>query len=146
MNFEYFRDNTLIIHRASVFKWQDYTFGNGDSKDKFWITLNCKINEFPINAILPTSKYDKRYYSKAQSLRDTIVLEANESQFFPRKTLIDLKNIIQQEESEVRDAFEDEYLVYLGELEESIMQKIETAIRNSEILEPFKISEYLCEE
>jgi hypothetical protein len=62
MNFDDLLRGHLLIHRASVFKWFDYTFGNGDSKDKFFITLNCSINDFPINAVLPTSQHDNHLY------------------------------------------------------------------------------------
>lgn len=146
MTFDQLAGGNLIIHRASVFKWFDYTFGNGDIRDKFWITLNCSINDFPINAVLPTSQHDNHYYSKAENMIDTVVLKPNESEFFDRKTIIDLKKIIHKEESEVRNAYDDEYLVYLGDLESEIMDRIEQTIRVSDEIDPFKIAEYLCDE
>ena len=145
MNFDDLLRGHLLIHRASVFKWFDYTFGNGDSKDKFFITLNCSINDFPINAVLPTSQHDNHHYSRPANMIDTVILEANESRFFNKKTIIDLKNIIYKEEEEIRNAYEDEYLIYLGDLEREIMERIESTIRNSDEIEPFKIAEYLCE-
>ena len=147
MDFSQYLDNHLIIIRASVFKWENFDFNGCEApKDKFFITLNCKINEFPVNAILPTSQYNKYYYSKKESLIDTVLLEPNESRFFHLKTIIDLKNIIQKEEDEIHSAFNSEFLIYLGELEDEIFKRIENTIRNSDLIDPFKISEYLCED
>lgn len=146
MTFDQLVGGNLIIHRGSVFKWFDYTFGDGDTRDKFWITLNCSINDFPINAVLPTSKHDNHYYSKSEHMIDTVVLEPNESEFFDKKTIIDLKKIIHKEESEIRNAYDDQYLMYHGDLESEIMDKIEKTIRDSEEIDQFKILEYLCEE
>ena len=94
MTFDQLAGGNLIIHRASVFKWFDYTFGNGDIRDKFWITLNCSINDFPINAVLPTSQHDNHYYSKAENMIDTVVFKPNESEFFVSKKIIDINKII----------------------------------------------------
>ena len=44
------------------------------------------------------------------------------------------------------NAYDDEYLVYLGDLESEIMDRIEQTIRVSDEIDPFKIAEYLCDE
>jgi len=64
MDFQALCENMLIIERCTVFMWQEYVFQDtGEERDKYWVTLNCKINDFPINVILPTSKYGNHYYS-----------------------------------------------------------------------------------
>ena len=126
--------------------WREYPFEDEDnSKDKYWITLNCKINDFPINAVLPTSQWSNHYYSKADNMLDTVVLEAHESQFFNKKTIIDLKNIVLEDEEQVKDGIECGLLNYLGELESNLFQRIEVAIQNAITLSNFDKKEYLCQ-
>ena len=105
-------ENSLIIHRCTIFKWEEYLFQDtGEIKDKYWITLNCKLNEFPINVILPTSQWDNHYYSKKNHMIDCVIIERGESKYFnAEKTILDLKNIISEEEHKVREAFEDGFL------------------------------------
>jgi len=54
MDFTALMENTLMIERCTVFMWEDYIFQDtGEQSDrKYWVTLNCKINDFPINVIL----------------------------------------------------------------------------------------------
>ena len=126
--------------------WHEYPFEDADSsKDKYWITLNCKINDFPINAVLPTSQWDNHYYLKEENMIDTVILEANESKFFNKKTIVDLKNIVSEDEERVNEGIECNMLNYLGELESTLFQRIEEAIRNAITLSPFDKKEYLCQ-
>ena len=128
--------------------WHEYPFedDNDNSKDKFWITLNCEINGFPMNAVLPTSQYTNHYYTREENLIDTVIFEANESQFFYKKTIIDLKNIILEEEEQIREGIEQNFLKYLGELEPHLFQRIEKTIQNAITLSFFDKQEYLCKE
>ena len=149
MSFQSLLENTLVITRGSVFKWYEYEFSADsneyETRDKFWITLNCKINDFPINAVLPTSQYDNHYYSNAVHMIDTVVINRGESVYFNAdKTIIDLKNIIEEDEYLIREAYEADYLTYLGNLEPDLLTRIENAIQNAQELDLFKIDEYLC--
>lgn len=139
-------ENSLIIHRCTIFKWEEYRFQDtGEIKDKYWITLNCKLNEFPINVILPTSQWDNHCYSKKNHMIDCVIIERGESKYFnAEKTILDLKNIISEEEHKVREAFEDGFLCELGSLENNLVERLEKAINDSETLEPFFIDELLC--
>ncbi|MEA2029264.1 MAG: hypothetical protein U9N49_09870 [Campylobacterota bacterium] len=148
MDFQALIENTLIIQRFTVFRWQDYYFANtGTTKDKYWITLNCKINDYPINVILPTSQYNNHHYANPTSLIDCVIIKKGESQYFDSpQTILDLKNIITEEESLIKEAYEEGFLCALGELESTICQKIEETIENSELLEPYIIQKLLCKE
>lgn len=142
-------DLTHIIHikRGSVYKWYEYPFEDNDTaKDKYWITLNCEINGFPMNAILPTSQWNNHYYLREENMIDTIVFEANESQFFNKKTIIDLKNIVLEEEEQVKEGIKENFLKYLGELETNLFQRIEKAIEYAITISNFDKQEYLCQE
>jgi hypothetical protein len=149
MTFQSLLDNNIYITRGSVFKWFEYEFSADNSqyetKDKYWITLNCKVNDFPINAVLPTSQYNNHYYSNPAHLIDTVIFEKGESQYFnSKKTIIDLKNIIEEDEYIIKEAYEAKYLIHLGDLEPELLTKIEEVIRNSDEIDLFKINEYLC--
>lgn len=139
-------ENSLIIHRCSVFKWEEYRFNTGEIRDKYWITLNCKLNEFPINVILPTSQWDNHYYNKENHMIDCLVIKGGESQYFnAEKTILDLKNIISEEEHKVREAFEYGFLCELGPLEDNLVERLEKAIKDAETLDQFFIDELLCQ-
>ncbi len=139
-DFKALMENSLIIHRCTVFHWKDYQFSDtGEYKDKYWLTLNCKINEFPINVILPTSQHDNHYYSNQINLIDCVIIEKNESKYFNKeKTILDLKNIIREEE------YEDGFLIEQGPLEGNLCTRLESAIENAETLEDYLIAELLC--
>lgn len=146
MNFTALLESSLTIHRCTVFKWEEYRFQDtGELRDKYWITLNCKINDFPINVILPTSQYDNHYYSNPKHLIDCVIIDKNESKYFnAEKTILDLKNIVTEEEHRVREAFENGYLIECGALEDNLVERLEKAIEDSETLDPFFIDELLC--
>ena len=146
MDFQALCENMLIIERCTVFIWEDYTFQDtGEERDKYWVTLNCKINDFPINVILPTSKYANHHYSNPINLRDCVIINRGESRHFQAdKTILDLKNIIKEEKWKIKYAYEDGFLRELGALEDGICKRIEKVIEDSELLEPYKIDELLC--
>lgn len=145
MNVSDIIDAQVHIKRGSVYLWHQYPFTNSkDVKDKYWITLNCLVNDFPINAILPTSQWDNHYYTKKDNRIDTVIFEKNESEFFKKKTVIDLKNIIFEEESRVREGIENNFLKYQGLLEDNLFKRIEEAIRGAVTLSKIKKNEYLC--
>ena len=146
MDFQALVENTLIIERCTVFMWEDYTFSDtGEKRDKYWVTLNCKINDFPINVILPTSKYGNHHYSNPINIMDCVIINRGESKYFSAdKTILDLKNIVKEEEWSIKLAYEDGYLRELGALEDAICRRVEKTIEDSELLEPYKIDELLC--
>ena len=109
------------------------------------LTLNCKINDFPISVILPTSKYGNHYYSNPINLKDCVIINQGESKYFnAEKTILDLKNIVKEEEYIIKEAYEDGFLIKLGPLEEHLCLRLEQAIKNSELLEQYVINELLC--
>ena len=141
-------DDILHIERGSIYYWTEYHFNENeeDNRNKYWITLNCKVNDFPMNIVLPTSQVDKSYYDNPQNMRDTIVIEATESKYFHKKTLIDLKNIIHERQTIIEEAWEAGYLKYEGKLESYLFERIEHAIQNAITLSPMNKKEFLCEE
>lgn len=141
-------ENSLIIHRCTVFKWEEYRFQDtGEIRDKYWITLNCKLNEFPINVILPTSQYDNHHYSNPKHLIDCVIINKGESQYFnAEKTILDLKNIVTEEEYKIREAFEGNYLFECGPLEDKLVKRLEKTIEEAQTLDPFFIDQLLCRE
>ncbi len=48
----------LIIQRGSLFHWENYEFEDNSKKNKYFIALNCKIQDSEINLVLPTSKIE----------------------------------------------------------------------------------------
>lgn len=145
ISFSSLLEESLLIERCTVFHWDRYEFSTGQIKDKFWVTLNCKINDFPIKVVLPTSQYDNYHYSITEHLEDCVIIEKGESIYFNAdKTILDLKNIISEDEYKIRIAYEDEFLVKLGPLEPEICARIEKKIEESELLDPFIIDELLC--
>lgn len=145
-NFNALIENTLIIYRCTIFHWKDYQFSDtGEYKDKYWLTLNCKINEFPINIILPTSQYDNHHYSHDINLVDCVIIEKGESQYFNKeKTILDLKNVIKEDEYKIRTGYEEGFLVELGPLEDNLCSRLEKAIEDSDTLDEYEIDELLC--
>ena len=95
--------------------------------------------------MLPTSQWNNHYYSKEDNMIDTIILEASESKFFKKRTIIDLKNIVLEDEEQVKEGIECNLLKYLGELEPTLFQRIEEAIKNAITLSNFDKKEYLCQ-
>jgi len=145
VNFEDLIGVQVHITRGSVYLWHEYPFVDSDDvRDKYWITLNCEINDFPINAVLPTSQWNNHYYSREENLIDTVIIDKNESSFFAKKTVIDLKNILIEDEIRIRDGIENNFLQYKGELESEIFSRIENAIQSAITLSPIDKNEYLC--
>lgn len=141
-------DDVLHIVRGSIYYWTQYRFKENeeDSRNKYWVTLNCKVNDFPMNIVLPTSQVDKSYYDNPDNMRDTVVIEANESEYFHKKTFIDLKNIVYEHQTTIEEAWDAGYLKYQGNLEGYLFDRIENAIRNAITLSPMDKKELLCEE
>jgi hypothetical protein len=73
-------------------------------------------------------------------------VKPEESQFFSKKTILDLKNIQWVEETTIYQALQKGKLTYQGTLEETIIQELESAIRNAETLSLRDIKILLCEE
>lgn len=148
MNFASLLENSLLVHRCTVFKWLEYEFEDTiETRDKYCITLNCRLNEFPINIILTTSRYDNHYYSKPEHMIDCVVINSQESRYFnAEKTILDLKNIILEDESKIREAYENGFFIECGPLEHNLVVRLEQAIENSELLDPYKINKLLCKD
>ena len=141
-------DDVLHITRGSIYYWIDYAFNENeeDNRNKYWITLNCTVNDFPINVVLPTYQGDNHYYNNQENMKDTVIIEANESEFFYKKTIIDLKKITHESNTKIEEAWNEGYLKYRGNLEEHLFLRIENAIRNAITLSPIDKKEFLCEE
>ena len=141
-------DDILHITRGSIYFWENHAFNENeeDNRNKYWITLNCKVNDFPINVVLPTSQNNNWYYSNLNNMIDTVVIEASESEYFFKKTIIDLKNITHESKDNIEEAWDLGYLKYHGSLEVDLFGRIEAAIRNAITISPMDKKEYLCEE
>ncbi len=140
----------FLVYRWGVYHWTDFRFQDGSSKNKFWIALVCKIidpkdgSEVKIPSLIPTSQWEK-YENHPNRLIDTVILEPGESQFFPKKTILDLKNIQWVREKDLYIAIHTGRLTFKGTLEEDICRKVEHAIREAETLSPRDIRVLLCE-
>lgn len=134
-----------IILRGSIYHWKSYQFEDGSFKDKYWLALTCTINGKPIYAVLPTSQY-KHYKNNKVMLHDTVIIEDNESEYFSKKTIIDLKNIREENKSNLDKAISDGKFTYIGQLEQSIMDKIKEAITNAYTLPRQVIDNLTCDD
>lgn len=132
-----------IIVRGSIYLWKSYNFEDGTSKDKYWLALTCTINGNPIYGVLPTSQY-KHYKHDESRCYDTVIIEKNESEHFTKKTIIDLKNIRKENKSTLDDAINTGKFIYIGLLEESIMDKIKDTIENAYTLSQELIDDLTC--
>lgn len=134
-----------IISRGSVYLWKMYDFEDGGkAKDKYWLALTCVVNGSPIYAVLPTSQYDKHYKFNPDNCHDIVIIEVGECQYFPKKTVIDLKNIREENSIKLQNAIENARFTYIGQLEQNIMDRIADAIENAYTLPQALIETLTC--
>ena len=100
-------------------------------------------SEEEIPALLPTSQVDKY---EGNRFIDTVLITKGESRFFGKDTIIDLKNIQWDMECVIKQAIRDGKLKHIGMLEDNIISRIETAIRNAITLSQMDIRTLLCDE
>jgi len=134
----------FFIQRFGVYHWESFEFEDNTKKDKYFIALNCKLNDREIALVLPTSQIDK-YQKIVSRLIDTIIITSSESNFFKKDTLIDLKNIKYFEAVAIYEAGEKGKINYLGLLEEELIKRIEKAIKEAITLSPKIKKQLLCE-
>jgi len=140
----------FLIQRWGVYHWKVFRFKDGSMRDKFCIALVCKtyipenesLEEIPF--ILPTSQWEK-YERNPNWLVDTVILNPNESKFFPKKTILDLKNIQMVERKILKNAVKNGRLTFKGLLEEDICKKVEEGIKKAKTLSPLIKELLLCE-
>jgi len=135
----------IFLQRFGVYHWQTFTFSDGSERDKYFIALNCTLKDQQIPLVLPTSRYEK-YHGNEIYLRDTVVIEGMQSEYFHRKTVIDLKNIQHLTKINIEQAIQNGKVNYLGLLEDQFCQEIEQVIENSMLLSPVAIAQLLCRE
>jgi len=133
----------FFIQRFGVYHWESFEFEDHTKKDKYFITLNCKLSDIEIALILPTSQIEK-YQKFKNRLIDTITIKANESKFFKKDTLIDLKNIKYFEAIVIYEAVEKGKINYLGLLEKNLCNRIEKAIKEAITLSNKIKKQILC--
>jgi len=136
----------ILIVRGGVYHWQAFQFEDQTQRDKFFISLNCEINSAPFWLVLPTSQYEKHYQGQPQRLVDTFVLEPLESQLFPKKTVIDMKNLKDVCPNELQNAINQQKVSYVGLLEKPILERLEQTIEQAYTLSPTLIDQLLCRE
>lgn len=132
----------FIINRFGVYHWTNFLFEDGTSKDKYFISLNCTIDDQDILVVLPTSQFDKKYKDSDYYLQDTVIIEADTSIYFDKKTVIDFKNIKTVNHQNINENLVN----YKGLLEKDIIKEIETTIANSKLLTDKQIKTLLCKE
>ena len=131
----------MFINRFGVYRWSEYVFEDNSTRDKYWISLTCKIDQKEYHAILPTSKVEKHKFNTI----DAYIIEAGKSQYFKSSTLLDFKKIKINKKEDINSAFKDDKFSYLGLLEESIQNDIKDLITNAETLSQNLINTLLCE-
>jgi len=135
-----------IISRGSIYLWKMYDFEDGgEPKDKYWLALTCIVNGSPIHAVLPTSQYDKHYKYNPDNCYDTVVIEVGECEYFSKKTVIDLKNIREENPDKLKSAIEGSRFFYVGQLEKTIMDRINDAIEDAYTLPSYLIDALTCD-
>ena len=148
MSVQSLTENILFIKRFSVFYWVDYQFHDGsEERNKYIITLNCLVNEFPLTIILPTSKDNGAFYSNPANLIDCVTINIGESEFFTYKdnnTIIDLRNINTEDQSIIEAVHGEGELQFQGILEQELQDRITKAIESSLTIEEYLIDKYLC--
>lgn len=132
----------LFVNRFGVYHWKEYMFEDQTTKDKYWISLNCTIDQKKYHAVLPTSKVEKNKFNTI----DTLIIEANSSTYFKVVTLLDFKKLKINSKNEIHKAFENGKFEYLGLLEKELQDKIENTILHSETLSQILINILLCKE
>lgn len=141
-------EDYLYIKRFSVYYWRNYEFHDAsDERDKFIITLNCSVNEFPLSIILPTSNGAGAYYSNPLNLTDCVIIKSGESEFFTYKdknTIVDLNNIQTESKDIIETVHSEGELEYKGILEIDLQERIIQAIENSELIDGYLKDMYLC--
>jgi len=141
-------ENVLFIKRFSVFYWVNYEFHDGsEERNKYIITLNCSVNEFPLTIILHTSKDDGAFYSNQKNLIDCVVIKTGESEFFTYKdnnTIVDLRNINTEDQSIIEAVLDEGELQFQGILEQELQDRITKAIKDSLTIEEYLTDKYLC--
>lgn len=120
----------------------EFADGKSDPKNKFWLSLTCVYNDFPMYIVLPTSKTHK-YVSGFPSL-DTVLIKMGESEHFDEDTIIDLKQLKKQDEKTLLEACDLGKFNYVGQLESVLLQRIEEAIDSAVTLSPEIIDILLC--
>lgn len=116
-------------------------------RNKYIITLNCSVNEFPLTFILPTSKDDGTFYSNQKNLIDCVIIKTGESKYFTYKdnnTIVDLRNINTEDQSIIEAVHEEGELQFQGILEPELQDRITKAIEDSLTIEEYLIDKYLC--
>ncbi len=137
-------DNFFFIKRCSIFYIHDFEFENSESRNKYFLTLNCQYGDEDITFVLPTSQVDKYYYQNPINMRDVLVIEKGESKFFHKKTYIDLKNIDELSFEQLEEKYQQGDLVVEGTIEDVLLTKIENIIKNSELINKLDKDYYLC--
>jgi len=132
----------FFINRFGVYHWKEYVFEDGTSKDKYWVSLNCMINQKEYHAVLPTSKVEKHKFNTI----DTLIIPSGSSIHFKVDTLLDFKKLKINNKIEIEKAFTNNNFTYLGLLEQELQKKIEDTILNSETLSQILIDTLLCKE
>ena len=132
----------FLIVRFGVYHWKGFEFEDGTYKDKYFITLNCKLEDKEIALVLPTSQVHK--YQKFRSI-DTIKILKDESIYFHKDTLIDLKNIKVVESAKIIKAHKAKRIKYLGLLEEKLQNRIIEAIKRAKTLSLKVKKSLLCD-
>ena len=132
----------FFINRFGVYHWKEYVFEDGTSKDKYWVSLNCMINQKEYHAVLPTSKVEKHKFNTI----DTLIIPSGSSVHFKVDTLLDFKKLKINNKIEIEKAFTNNNFIYLGLLEQELQKKIEDTILNSETLSQILIDTLLCKE
>jgi len=130
----------LFINRFGVYHWSEYIFEDGTSKDKYWISLNCTINQEEYFAILPTSKVEKNKFNTI----DTFTIKEKSSKYFKVQTLLDLKKLKINKKDEIEKAYQNDKFIYLGLLEKELQDEIEKCILDSDTLSEDLINRLLC--
>lgn len=122
--------------KGDVLRWDKFVFDPQSPKrvkDSYFILLSGRLGNGIFIAIRPTKEFD--FYRSRRNLIDTIVLSARESRFFPKQTILDLKQLIPLNVEDIVEKF-GSAVKRLGRLEESVMIRLDSAVINAKTLQP----------
>ena len=119
------------LFKGDVLFWENYSFENGRKKSsRFVILTECKNDKLLV--IRPTSRIN--FYEKSSNIyREFIKIPWNENSLFSKPTIFDLNSIYIFSLEKMKKIYGEQIKV-LGEIPNSILEKLEALIKHSQTI------------